>query len=371
MQRFAYIGLCLSLAVVPTACKSLECGPNTIERNGVCAPADEVTGVAKCGPFTELQGDVCVPKFPPTVCDPATTSADVDPATGVTTCIGTGGGGCSAPFACPAPVAGKQTICGQIYNLADNSKFATAGATGAKCAAPTTSGPCALQLQAYDAIAYGNNPTGTAPLTTGAVYVDDCGRFRVPDITLPGGPFIAVGIDDAGMPFGPAGVTNTTGVAVPKQADAKTKDLEAWVVDKATTDQWTSTGGPPLSGGIYVGIFRQHGCDAAGTCTGDAFANQAGVTITKSGATVPANDYYFQSETTHLHVDGAATATSINGTVLLTNASVNDSLVYSGTGGITDTVNCQWETHAAASLANIVFLQVYRPTAKPLKTCTL
>jgi hypothetical protein len=368
MQRIAY--MLVILATMPS-CKSIECGPGTIDRGGVCAPPDETTGTAKCGPFTELQGDQCVPMFPPTQCDPATTSPDVDPTTGVTTCIGTGGGGCSAPFACPAPVAGKQTICGQIYNLADNSKFAATGASGAKCMTATSSGPCALQILAYDAIAYGNDPVGTPPLTTGAVYIDDCGRYRVPDITVPAGPFVALGFDDAGMPLGPTGVTNTTGVAVPKVADTKVKDLEAWVVDKATTDMWTSTGGPPLSGGIYVGIFRTHMCDpTTGTCTGDGFADQMGVTITKNGSPVPANDYYFQAEATHLHIDAAATATSINGTGLLTNASVNDSLAYSGTGGITDTTNCQWETHAAASLANIVFLQVYRPQSKPLKTCT-
>ena len=62
-----------------------------------------------------------------------------------------------------------------------------------------------------------------------------------------------------------------------------------------------------------------------------------------------------------MSIDAAATATGMNGTGLLTGASVNDSLVYSGTGGITDTTNCKWENHAAASLPTIVFFQVYRP----------
>jgi hypothetical protein len=43
----------------------------------------------------------------------ATTSSEVDDL-GVTTCIGTGGGGCAARLACPAPSDGKQTICGQL-----------------------------------------------------------------------------------------------------------------------------------------------------------------------------------------------------------------------------------------------------------------
>jgi len=343
-------------------CKGIDCGTGTIERNGTCEPADTTVGTAACGPFTMLEGDQCVPQFPPTQCDPTTTMPNTDPTTGVVTCIGTGGGGCSAPFACPTPTSGKQTICGQLYNFEDNSEFADANATGAQCSTATTTGPCALQIQPYDAVAYGNDPTGTAPLASDAVYIDDCGRYRVPNITLSGGPFVALGIDDAGQPLGPAGVTNTTGVAMPQTPNAAVASFEAFVVPQATTDEWTSTGGPMLSDGIYVGIFRAHACDATGTCTGDKFATQGGVTFTKSGATEPANDYYFMAETTHDHIDPAATATSINGTGLLTGASVNDSLVYSGTGGITDTVNCKWETHAAASLANIVFLQVYRPT---------
>jgi len=41
--------------------------------------------------------------------------ADTDPTSGVTTCIGTGTlAGCTGAFACPAPAAGKQTICGQL-----------------------------------------------------------------------------------------------------------------------------------------------------------------------------------------------------------------------------------------------------------------
>jgi hypothetical protein len=212
---------------------------------------------------------------------------------------------------------------------------------------------------------------GTPPLTTGAIYIDDCGRYRVPDITPPGGLFIALGFDDANMPLGPAGITNTTGVATPKVANTATKDLEAWIADKATTDLWTSSGGPALSTGIYVGIFRTHMCDMTGVCTGDKFADQIGVTITKNGSVQAPNDYYFVAgETNHQHIDAAATATNVNGSVLYTGASVNDLLAYSGTGGLADTTACQWESHAAASLPNIVFLQVYRPISKLGQTCT-
>jgi hypothetical protein len=367
MRPIVILALLVPVATLP-ACKSLECATGTIERDGRCEPADETTGTAKCGPFTELAGDVCVPMFPPTQCDPSTTEMETD-SNGVITCIGTGGGGCSAPLACPTPTGGKQTICGQLYNFADNSKFALPNATGAKCQAGGT-GPCALQILAYNALAYGMDPINTPPLTTGSVYIDDCGRYKVPDIQVSSEIFIGLGVDDAGMPFGPAGVTNTTGVAVPKIANHATKELEAWVVDQTTTNMWTSTGGPMLSTGIYVGVFRTHKCDVTtGVCTGDKFANQSGVTFVKQGVAHTSQDYYFQAETNHLNIDMAANVTSINGTVLYTGASVADNLVYSGMGGLTDTTNCQWETHAAASLANIVFFQVYRPEDKGVNTC--
>ena len=362
------------LAASSSGCsKSVDCGPGTIERNGTCAPADETTSTALCGSGTQLEGTVCVPLFPPTVCDPATTTADLDPSTGVTTCIGNGtGGGCSGAFACPQPASGKQTICGQLYDAETNMPFQATGATGTKCTTGATTGPCALSVTAYDAIAFGMNPSTATPLANGGTYIDDCGRYRVTDITQPSSPFIGLGFDDAmAANMGPNGVTNTTGVATPAVADTATKDLEAWIATKATTDGWTSSGGPPVSGGIYVGIFRAHKCDeTTGMCTGDRFANQSGVTITKSGSTLPNNDYYFNAtDTTRTTIDPAATATGSNGTGLLTGASVNDSLVYSGTGGITDTTNCKWETHAAASLPQIVFFQVYRPMNQLGKTC--
>jgi hypothetical protein len=286
-----------------------------------------------------------------------------DPVTGVVTCVGNGGGGCSATFACPQPTSGKQTICGQLYDFEDNAKFQEANPMGAQCGSGGGSAACALQILAFDAVAFGNNPTGTAPLPTDPVYIDDCGRFRVQNIDLTGvGPFVALGIDDAGQPLGPTGVTVTTGAALPQQPNTATPSFEAFIINETAVGGWQASGGPMLSSGIYVGVFRAHVCAAFDSmCTGDAFANQGGVTFTKSGSTEPADDYYFVAGTNHDQIDSTATATSDNGTGLLTMASVNDGLVYSGTGGITDTTNCKWETHPAASLSGIVFFQIYRP----------
>ncbi len=343
-------------------CKSVECGEGTIERNGNCVPPDETVGNASCGPFTTLQGDKCVPMFPPTECDPGTTSADVDPTTGVTTCIGTGGGGCSAAFACPTPPAGKQTICGQLYDFENNMPFAAAGATGGQCTATTPDGPCSLKITAYDAIAFGTNPTTAPPLATGQLYIDDCGRYRVPDISVPAGPFIGLGIDDAdAAKAGPMGTTNTVGVAIPKQPAMANRDFEAWIVKKSTTDQWVASGGPPLSGGYYVNVFRGHrtGFDLA-----------TGVQATRAGNPNTSNDYYFTpAQTTRQTVLTSAAVTGMNGTALITNAAVSELTAYSGTGGIP--AECIWESKAGAALPNIVFIQLFRPINAVAQTCPL
>lgn len=359
--------------VIAGGCKDTTCGPNTIDDNGTCTPADETVGTAMCGSGTTLEGDQCVASYPPVECDPTTTTMSTDPITGVTTCVGNGtGGGCTATFACPTPTSGKQTICGQLYDFKDMSLFQGANPTGAQCGSGATTGPCGLQILAFDASAFAANPTGTAPLATDPVYIDDCGRYRVPNITLTGTPYVALGVDDAGMPLGPAGITNTTGVALPQQMNKAISNFETYIVSSTTTNNWAATGGPTIADGIYTGIFRTHVCAASDAmCTGDAMATQGGVTFTKSNVAEPADDYYFTTESTYEDIDGSATATSIDGGVLFTGASIADGLAYSGMGGITDTTDCKWESHAAASLSGIVFFQVYRPVAATINsTCT-
>ncbi len=100
------------------------------------------------------------------------------------------------------------------------------------------------------------------------------------------------------------------------------------------------------------------------------FETQAGVQATRSGNPNAANDYYFTAnQTTRQTIDGAATVTGMNGTALITNAAVAESVVYAGTGGIPTT--CVWEAHAGASLPNIVFIQLFRPVNAVAQTCPL
>lgn len=352
--------LALLTALAPS-CKGVDCGDGTTERNGVCVPSSETVGTAKCGPFTELHGDLCQPMLPPTVCDPATTTPDVDEM-GVTTCIGTGGGGCAARLPCPAPTDGKQTICGQLYDFENNQPFAQPGATGTPCTPGATAGPCSLGIRTYDAVAFAMNPTNPTALPNSGVYLDDCGRYRVSEITQPASPFIALAIDDADpAQAGPLGTTNAVGLATLKGANVATKDFEAFIVRMATYAGWASTGGPPLdvNNGIYAAVFR-------GNRTGANLAS--GVTFAVNGNRDATRDYYLSNAANRTAVDRATMATGMNGTALFTKATLMNEL-YSGKGGIP--TECIWDSHAGASIRYVIFIQIFRPTNAPSMTCPL
>jgi len=356
----------LALLAAPVAsCKSLDCGEGTTERNGACVPANETVGAAMCGPFTELAGDRCVPMFPPTVCDPATTAADVDNM-GVTTCIGTGAGGCSARLACPTPTDGKQTICGQLYDFETGQPFAEAGATGTACTAGAATGPCAVGIKAFDAAALAMNPAGTAPLAIGAVYLDDCGRYKVSEITQPTvQPLIALAVDDAALPPGPTGITNTVGVATGAAPNTATKDLEAFIVKPSTTAAWAATG-PSLAAGIYAPVYRGHrtGTDLAAGVQFTFGPNPSIPTMTDIN-----RDFYFTAAaTTRTTLEPNAGVTGVNGTVLVSGANLTE--VYAGKGGGLPTT-CMWDIHPGAAIPYVVFIQIFRPTDAPGMTCPL
>ncbi|MGE5185795.1 MAG: hypothetical protein ACM31C_27230 [Acidobacteriota bacterium] len=362
----------LAMLLASTSCSSVTCAPGTIEQGGKCQPATVTTGTAACGSDTMLVGNQCISTV---VCDPDTTMPVVDPSTGMTVCKGTAGGGCGN---CPAAASSsnQQTICGQIYDFETGQPFQASGGTGTRCpATPTTSGPCALKILPYDATAFATNPQTATPLAVADTCIDDMGRYYLKDITVPSGPFLGLGLDDADMAnMGPTGLTNTVGVALPKAPGAATKNFEHFIVKPSTTASWASSGGPMLSTGYYVPVYRTHCVDsttAGPGCTGDPLANMAGVQFTRNAATEPSNTFYFQAaETTRTTVDTAATSTGANGTALVNNATLMDSLIYSGTGGITDTANCKWETKAGATLPGIVFIQVYRKVNQIGKTCT-
>ena len=343
----------LALALLVSGCKSLECGDGTFEKDGVCVSGATVSN-ATCGPFTELVAGQCVPQFPPTVCDDQSTSEELDTTTGVTTCIGSGVG-----FACEQPAAGKMTICGQLFDLETQQLFADS-TTCTPCGTPTASGVCSLELRALDAVKFGMNPNDpSAVLTSGPIYLDACGRYKIPDITLPTNPFVGIGIDDAAQAAkGPGGTTNAIGMATPAVANLAVKDFETFIAPKATTDAWAASGGPAIANGMFVAIFRAM---RVGT------TNQAGVTILRNGTPIPGDDFYFEAaEATRTTIDPVATSTGANGTALVTNAQLDG---YIGAGGLP--AECSYEGHAGVSLPFVLFIQIFRPTDASGQTCNL
>ena len=360
-MRYPIVLLALALAF-DAGCKSTDCGEGTTERNGTCVPADEAFGAATCGSGTVLHGDLCEPTLKPTVCDPATTTPELGP-DGVITCVGTGAAtGCAARIACPAPTDGtKQTICGQIYDFETGQPFQNPDATGAACAAGATTGPCALGIKAFDAVSFVSTGGASGQLTTGAVTIDDCGRYKVADITQPAGPLIALGFDDADPTKpGPMGYASSTAVATPKTGGA-TRDFEAFFVAPATTVAWATAGVPfDATNGIFAAIFRGHktGFDTVG-----------GVTVSRNQFPEPGHDYYFSAVANRTTLDGGLGATSGNGGALfnITNQMPTD--VYSGQSPLP--AGCAWEFHAGASVRFVVFIQIFRPTNAPGMTCTL
>lgn len=352
MSRVTTVTATVAVAVVAVVsvvalagCDPVVCGPGTIERDGVCAPADDVVSPATCGPFTELAGGQCVPALPPTRCDPASTAPETGD-DGVITCIGTAVG-----FACPDPEPGKQTICGQIYDLETGEPFADPGATCARCAAPADTGPCSIGVRAFDAIQFGTNPQTATPLEVGDTYVDDCGRYKLENVTPPSGPFVGLGLDDATA--GPGGTTVAVGVATPTAPGTATQELDAFVVSAAATTGWTESGGPSIADGMFVAVFRAM---RAGQTP------QAGVTITRNGAAIPDDDSYFvATEATRTTIDPLATETGANGTAIVEPASIAEGATAYGADPGPLPAGCAWEQHAGVALPGIVFVQVFRP----------
>ncbi|CAN5910644.1 hypothetical protein BH11MYX3_BH11MYX3_16140 [soil metagenome] len=266
---------------------------------------------------------------------------------------------CSMPIACPAPSsATKQTICGQLYDFESNAVFADQVAT--TCTAATPSGPCSLAIEAYDVISFSVTGGQAAPLAHGPVEIDGCGRYRIPDIEVPGGPFIGIVVDDVSA-RGPSGTTVPTVIAAVKIAGTATQGVETWIVREATTSHWASTGGPPLASGVFVPVFRAH---ATGLET------QSGVTFTSTST--PSGQFYFDAAAMpRTTIDAEAVATGVNGTALVTDATYSAGVAYSGTGGLANPASCTWAIKPGASIPGTVFIQLFRPTNVVGQTCTL
>jgi hypothetical protein len=186
-------GLAVAAGLGNVSCSRVECGTGTVERDGTCEPTDLQPGSANCAPGTVLGPMGCEVEVP-TQCDPMSTREEFDEDTGITTCVGVGGSGCSAVLPCPTPDGTNVTLCGQIYDTETDQPVVGTDPTATRCnpAEPTADGPCSLDLKFYDALDFAQNPDTAQPLVpedNGGVYVDDCGRYRGENIPPPTFPF--------------------------------------------------------------------------------------------------------------------------------------------------------------------------------------
>ena len=245
-------------------------------------------------------------------------------------------------FSCPTPANGKVTVCGQIADVENDDSLQAAGATGAPCdPTPSANGPCSVQIQFYDPVTFAANLATATPIAPATLYVDDRGRFRAEDLTPPAGGYLALALDDA---VGTTDRHRLTGVVTPVVAGGF-QVVRAFVTRRQTDTTWTASAG--LSGstfadlGVIAAIFRYQG------------VGRAGVTITRSGAAAPADDYYFvDAGQTRSAVDSAG-PTGASGGVLLLNSGL---VQHSGTGG--EPSGCQWPNRSAASIPGVVLVQL-------------
>jgi hypothetical protein len=339
-------GLAVAAGLSQASCSAVDCGEGTVERDGTCVPADQNPDPAQCGPGPVLGA-----------CDPMTTVEQFDEETGITTCIGVGGG-CDVELPCDAPDSGHTSLCGRLWDTETDTLIAPAtGATGTACnpAMPAATGPCSLDLKFYDALDFATDPGAATPVSPrNGVYLDDCGRYRginIPETTF---GFLGIGIDDAaGLPDR----YRLTGVATDENLARPGTGFRAYAT-RVTTDQtWTTsanlTGESFATRGVLAIVFHRDDEDNMPV---------TGVTLRRTGNNVPNDqDFYFDdagigrtSIADPTNMNDAVDVTGMNGTVLSTQPPTPTQ--HDGVGGLP--AGCQWPTNLAAAIRGVVFVQI-------------
>ncbi len=251
---------------------------------------------------------------------------------------------CNLELPCPAPDAGRITVCGRLWDVETEQVIAAAAPTGEPCTASTADGPCSLSLAFHDALVYSMDPGASVPIPAQSVVVDDCGRYRADNLTTPTFGFLAVVSDDAaGEPDDHA----PTGIAIGSAQAQPARGLRAYATRRATDASWTTTagltGGSFATRGVLVAVFT-HGTSPV-----------AGVQIRASGTPVdPASTFTFSDPgVTRATAVAQPEVTGANGTVLVINQPTP--VTFDGTGNAP--ANCQWPSSLAATIAGTVFVQ--------------
>lgn len=253
---------------------------------------------------------------------------------------------CAVPLPCPAPPAGRATLCGRILDAETDEVVAAASPTRQACTGVTTSGPCSLRVRYFDALDFAMNPTGAMPIMPETSMVDDCGRFRATNMARATFGFIGIAVDDA-PGITPAEPHVLTGVTFTNALASEPTDVRAYAT-RVSTDQLWATGA-----GLTNQSFGQRGVLLK------VFVHQgqpvAGVTVRRNDAPVPADDSYFSDAgRTRRMVDPARSATGPNGSVLVLNGP--SPIEHGGTGS--EPAGCQWPRNLGASIPGVVSIDV-------------
>lgn len=333
------------LAFSQVSCTQLECGAGTVERDGECVRADDARPTEPfCATGTHYD-DVergCVADLEPTVCGPNTEAIVLD--NGVIECRGTGEAGCG--ITCPAPAAGKVSVCGWLKDAETDDLIGGMGEDGARCETMTprpTTGPCSIEVQFYDALMFAGNPTGTPPLQADEIIVNTCGRFVAKNLPAPALGFLAIGLDDyEGAPDN----YFLGGVAIPSSAGLREDDLDVYAVRQTSNMLWSDA--TPIADlglrGAYMPIFTHKGTPVAD------------VVVTENGSPQPTEDFYFSDADPfeRTTIAPAQNSTGANGSAIV----VDSALVnHSGQGSEGELEGCVWPSDLADAIPGVYFVQ--------------
>lgn len=237
------------------------------------------------------------------------------------------GGPCEMPLACPMASPNRVTVCGRVLDVATENAVVSPS----------------VNITPYDALEYAGNPDGATPLQYEALSTDECGRFRMTNIVRPQLGFIALATDDP--PNADIDAYAEAVVAFPASSGDTRPRERVYAISHTTDAQWSSQAGLSpsfVNRGALLMIFLENNEPVAG------------VTVTESGQTEPANDYYFANANpwARTTIDPDLTATGANGSALKLNSSLVE---HSGNDGTCEGV---WESALAASIPSVLFVSI-------------